>query len=147
MEDYTEPKYDRHTTPPDAHDWIVRMVIQSGRYDIDGIEVFTNLQGECNRSGGKVDKEEAEQYPDIVGVDVSEDEPVIIAEIEGNKKFDEKHLAKWKKYASLNVDFYLYVPLKKASDAKTLLKGTEIKGLRTYRRTEDGRFYISNVKL
>ncbi|MEE9594001.1 MAG: hypothetical protein V3V92_01235 [Candidatus Hydrothermarchaeales archaeon] len=152
MDDDDKPMYDRvawigGAPLNDKHDWVVRMVIQSGRYDINGVELFTNLHGKRNRSGGKVDEEEEEEYPDIVGVDVSEDEPVIIAEIEGDKKFKDKHLAKWKKFAALDADFYLYVPLENVSNAKELLKDIEISGLRAYRKTDDGRFYISNVKL
>ncbi len=128
----------------DDHDWVVKMVIQSGRYDIEGIEVFTRIDG-GHRSAGKVDGEE--QYPDIIGVDVSKDEPVIIAEIESEKTVKEKYLEKWKEYASLGVDFYLYVPLEKVADAKRLLKGVEIKGLRAYRAADGGRFFISNVEL
>ncbi len=56
-------------------------------------------------------------------------------------------MEKWKKYASLGVDFYLYVPLEKVADAKRLLKDVELKGLRAYRTTEGGKFYISNIEL
>jgi len=152
MDDDDKPMYDRESwmgAGPlnDKHDWVVKMVIQSGRYDIEGVELFTNLREERNMSGGKVDEEEEEQYPDIVGIDISKDEPVIIAEIEGDTKFKEKHVAKWKKYASLNADFYLYIPLETVSNAKKFLEDIEISGLRAYRKTDDGRFYISNVTL
>ncbi len=136
----------RHDTYQDDHDWVAKMIIQSGRYDIDGVEIFTNLRGERNRSAGKVDEEEGE-YPDIVGVDVSEDKPVIIAEIESERSVNAKRLEKWEKFASLDIDFYLYVPLTKAADAKRLLKDVKIKGLRAYKATDEGRFYISNVEL
>jgi hypothetical protein len=152
MEDDEDPLYDRESwmggdTYEDDHDWVVKMVIQSGRYDIEGVEIFTNIHGERNRSAGKIGNEEEEQYPDIVGVDIEKDEPVIIAEIESKKTVKEKYVEKWKKYASLGIDFYMYVPIEKVADAKRLLKNIEIKGLRAYRATEDGKFYISNVTI
>ncbi len=150
MEDEDEiPLYERRGVKDklfkEDHDWVVKMLVQSGRYDIEGVEVITNLRDERNRSAGKVEGED--QYPDIVGVDVSEDKPVIIAEIEKEKSVKEKYLEKWKRYASLDIDFYLYVPLEKVADAKRLLDGIKLKGLRAYRATDDGRFYISDVAL
>lgn len=132
----------------ESHDKVVKLVAESGRYTSENYTTYTNPNGpsQWQKSAGKVNDEE--QYPDIVGISKTTNNPTIIAEIETETSVTEEESQQWKDYAKLGIAFYLYVPNTKVEDAKKLLssKKITIKGLRGY-EVDNGKIKISDIPL
>lgn len=127
------------------HDEIVVLVARA-RYRFFDKTTYTNLNGERNMSAGLVRGEE--QYPDIVAVEDFTGKPIIIAEIETESMVNDIEIRQWEDYASLNLNFYLYVPTSKVDDAIHLIDDEglrdEIRGLRRYTYV-NGELQINNL--
>jgi len=126
------------------HDKVIELV-KNKRYISENYTAYTNPNGEQNKSAGKVNNED--QYPDIVGISNTTNNPTIIAEIEIEASVTEKESQQWRDYATLGTAFYLYVPNTKVEDAKKLLqsKNITIKGLRGY-EVKDGKITIHDIE-
>ena len=127
------------------HDEIV-LLIARARYRFYDKTTYTNLNGERNMSAGLVRGEE--QYPDIVAVEDFTGKPIIIAEIETENMVNDIEVRQWEDYASLNLNFYLYVPTSRVDDAISLIDSEglrdEIRGLRRYTYV-NGEIQINNL--
>jgi len=127
------------------HDQII-MIIARTRYQFYGKTTYTNLHEEKNMSAGTVRGQE--QYPDIVAIDDFTGKPSLIAEIETESTVNESESQQWDDYASLNLNFYLYVPTSNVDDAIGIIDSeglrSEILGLRRYTLV-DGNVQITNI--
>lgn len=140
------PSSDSRTVEEQSyHDEIV-VLIARARYRFYGKTTYTNLNGERNMSAGLVRGEE--QYPDIVAVEDFTGKPIIIAEIETESMVNDIEIRQWEDYASLNLNFYLYVPTSRVDDAISLIDSEglrdEIRGLRRYTYV-NGKIQINNL--
>ncbi len=115
------------------HDEIVVLVARA-RYKFFDKTTYTNLSGEKNISAGSVNGQE--QYPDIVAVEDFTGKPAVIAEIETESLVSENEVQQWEDYASLNLNFYIYVPTSKVTEAMDIIDSEglrdKILGLRRY---------------
>jgi hypothetical protein len=115
------------------HDEIVVLVARA-RYKFYDKTTYTNLNEEKNMSAGSVNGQE--QYPDIVAVEDFTAKPKIIAEIETDSLVSENEVQQWEDYASLNLNFYLYVPTSKVTETIDVIDSEGLRdrilGLRRY---------------
>jgi hypothetical protein len=127
------------------HDQIVTLIAKA-RYKLYGKTTYTNLNMEKNMSAGII--RDQEQYPDIVVVDDFTSKPSLIAEIETANTVNQIEAQQWEDYASLNLNFYLYVPTSNVDDAIDIIDSeglrSEILGLRRYTLV-DGKIQINNI--
>jgi hypothetical protein len=86
------------------------------------------------------------EYPDIVAV---KDKTVVaIGEVETEESVNEEEARQWISYAAFKINFYLYVPKSKVSDAVNLIKSKKIgvAGLRSYEYV-DNKLVVTNIQI
>lgn len=115
----------RATLSQQEHDKIVAEIAKVRFSYTDGTKTYTNPDGEKNFP---VDSE----YPDIVAV--KDHIVAAIGEVETEETVNEEEAEQWISYANFKINFYLYVPKSKVSDAISLIKSRKIgvAGLRSY---------------
>jgi hypothetical protein len=118
------------------HDKLVAKIAKK-RFSYDDRTTYTNPNGEKNHA---VDNE----YPDIVAV--KKEVVPGMGEVETAKTVSGDESKQWKKYATLDGSFYLYVPKSKVSEAEKIIKEKEIEitGLRSY-EYDDDKLVIENI--
>jgi hypothetical protein len=86
-------------------------------------------------------------YPDMIVVDTSKNQAVILGEVETEDTVTVEHSSQWADYSSKCNTLYLYVPYASVATAKEIIlrSGIKIAGLRSYYFDQHGSLIISNA--
>jgi hypothetical protein len=86
-------------------------------------------------------------YPDILVIDETKKEAVMIGEVETEMTVNEERAKDWEKYTSLVPTFYVYVPEGRKDAAEQLLTTKNIRytGLRGYSYGKNGKLALTKT--